>query len=82
MAFGLGGLAAIIAFLLGVIVLRPSMTKAMALMQSLSPSMSAEQRQAAMAEAERLRGRAGRASRATAHLVLFAVAAMAIARYL
>ena len=82
MAFGLGGLAAIVAWLLGVVVLRPSMLKAMALMQTLGPSTSAEQRQSTMAEAERLRHRAGRAGKATAHLVLFAVAAMAIARYL
>ena len=82
LAFGLGGLAAIVAWLLGVVVLRPSMTKAMAIMQSLPPSAGADQRQSAMAEANRLRQRAGRAGRATAHLVLFAVAAMAIARYL
>jgi uncharacterized membrane protein len=82
MAFGLGGLAAILAWLLGMIVLRPSMMKAMALAQSLGPSTSADERQRVMAEAQRLRGRAGAAGRTTAWLVLFAVAAMAVARYL
>lgn len=82
MAFGLGGLAAIVAWLLGMIVLRPSMMKAMALAQSLGPSTGADERQRVMAEAQRLRSRAGAAGRATAWLVLFAVAAMAVARYL
>jgi hypothetical protein len=82
MAFGLGGLAAIAAWVLGVAVLRPSMLKAMALGQSLGPSASAEERQSVMAEAQRLRARAAAASRATAYLLLFAVSAMAVARYL
>ncbi len=82
MAFGLGGLAAILAWLLGVAVLRPSMLKAMALAQSLGPSTSAEERQRVMAEAQRLRLRAAASGRATAYLLLFAVAAMAVARYL
>jgi hypothetical protein len=82
MAFGLGGLAAIAAWVVGVAVLRPSMLKAMALGQSLGPSASPEERQRVMAEAQRLRARAFAASRATAYLLLFAVAAMAVARYL
>jgi hypothetical protein len=82
MAFGLGGLAAIVAWVLGVAVLRPSMLKAMTLGQSLGPSATAEERQSVMAEAHRLRARAAAASRATAYLLLFAVTAMAVARYL
>jgi uncharacterized membrane protein len=82
MAFGLGGLAAILAWLVGMIVLRPSMLKAMALAQSLGPSTSADDRQRVMAEAQQLRIRAAAASLATAWLLLFAVAAMAVARYL
>jgi uncharacterized membrane protein len=82
MAFGLGGLAAILAWLVGMIVLRPSMLKAMALAQSLGPSTGADERQRVMAEAQQLRLRAAAASRATAWLLLFAVAAMAVARYL
>jgi hypothetical protein len=82
MAFGLGGLAAIVAWVLGVAVLRPSMLKAMALGQSLGPSASAEERQRVMGEAQRLRARAAAAGQATAYLLLFSVAAMAVARYL
>jgi len=82
MAFGLGGLAAIAAWVLGMAVLRPAMMKAMTLGQSLGPSASAEERQRVMGEAQRLRARAASASRATAYLLFFAVAAMAVARYL
>ena len=45
-------------------------------------STAAEERQRVMAEAQRLRARAGAASRATAYLLFFAIAAMAVARYL
>jgi uncharacterized membrane protein len=82
MAFGLGGLAAIVAWVLGMAVMRPAMMKAMTLGQSLGSSASAEERQRVMGEAQRLRARAASASRATAYLLLFAVAAMAVARYL
>jgi uncharacterized membrane protein len=82
MAFGLGGLAAIVALVIGMTVLRPSMLKAAALGQSLGASTAAEERQRVSAEAQRLRGRAEIAGRVTAYLLLFAVAAMAVARYL
>ena len=82
MAYGLGGLAAMLGWLVGMIVLRPSMLKAMALAQSLGPSTSADERQRVTAEAQRLRTRAAAASRATAWLLLIAVTAMAVARYL
>ena len=82
MAYGLGGLAAVVAWVLGVAVLRPSMMKAMALGQSLGPSASGDERQRVMAEAQRLRARAAASGRATAYLLLFAVTAMAVARYL
>ena len=82
MAFGLGGLAALVAWLLGVAVLRPAMMKAMALGQSLGPSTGAEERQRVMGEVQRLRARSASAGRATAYLLFFALAAMAVARYL
>jgi hypothetical protein len=82
MAFGVGGLAAIVAWVLGVAVVRPSMMKAMGLAQSLGPSAGAEDRQRVMSEVKRLRARADASSRMTAYLLLFAVAAMAVARYL
>ncbi|MBA3892390.1 MAG: hypothetical protein H0X69_01655 [Gemmatimonadales bacterium] len=82
MAYGIGGLAGIVAWILGMAVLRPSMMKAMALGQSLGFSTGAEERQRIMGEAQRLRGRATAAGRAAAYLLLFAVTAMAVARYL
>jgi hypothetical protein len=82
MAFGLGGLAAIVAWLLGMVVARPSMMKAMALAPSLGSSPSPEERQRVMAEVQRLRARAATSGRMTAYLLLFALAAMAVARYL
>lgn len=82
MAFGLGGVAAIVGWVIGMTVLRPSMLKAMALAQSLGPSTAPDERQRVAAEAQRLRERAASAGRTTAWLLLFAVAAMAVARYL
>ncbi|HEX2220881.1 MAG TPA: hypothetical protein VHG35_18940 [Gemmatimonadales bacterium] len=82
MAFGLGGLAAIVAWVVGMIVLRPSMLKAASLGQSLDAATTPEERQRVTAEAQRLRARAAAAGRVTTYLLLFAVAAMAVARYL
>ena len=82
MAFGLGGLAAIAAFLTGMTVMRPAMLKAVALAQSLGPSATPEERQRVGAEAQRLRTRAGVAGKAVNHLLFLVVAAMAVARYL
>lgn len=82
MAYALGGLAAIVAYIVGMAVARPSIMKAMTLGQSLGPSASAEERQRVMGQAQRLRARGAGASRAAAYLLLFAVAAMAVARYL
>ena len=82
LAFGLGGLAAIAAWLTGMFVMRPAMMKAMALAQSLGPSTGADDRQRLGAEAQRLRARAAVAGKATTHLLFFALAAMAVARYL
>lgn len=67
-SFAIGGLAALIAFLLGIVVVRPAMVRAAA---TTDP-----------AEGQRLRARAGAAGRVVALLLLFAAAAMAIARYL
>ena len=82
MAFGLGGLAAILAWLTGMLVMRPAMLKAMTLAQSLGASASAEERQRIGAESQRLRARAAVAGKATTHLLFLAIAAMAVARYL
>jgi hypothetical protein len=82
MAFGIGGLAAIAGWLTGMFVMRPAMMKAVALGQSLGPSATPEERQRVGAEAEQHRRRAAVAGKGMTHLLLLAVAAMAVARYI
>ena len=66
-AFGIGGLAAIVAWLIGMFVMRPAMMKAASM---------------AGPEAQPLRARAAAAGKAVTHLLFLAVAAMAVARYI
>jgi uncharacterized membrane protein len=68
MALNLGGLAAILAFLIGIVFMRPAMMRAMA---TTDP-----------AEAQRLRARGATLSRLVGWMLWFALAAMAVARYL
>ena len=72
--FAIGGAAALLAFLLGIAVVRPVMMKSMRLAQSGDP--------AARAEIQRLRARGATMGNVVAGLLLFALAAMAVARYL
>ncbi|MGH7699281.1 MAG: hypothetical protein ACREMJ_02005 [Gemmatimonadales bacterium] len=62
-----GAVASLIAFLLGILVMRPAMVRAAA---SSDP-----------AEVQRLRARGAAVGRVVASLLIFAVAAMAVARY-
>jgi len=78
--FSFGGAAAIAALVIGVVVARPAMMRAGALAESAARAPAAE-RDAQLAEAERLRLRAGAASQVVAVLLVLAVAAMALARY-
>ena len=80
-AFGLGGLAALLAFLVGVILGRPVMMRSAKLAESL-PKASLEQRAAITAELQRLKVRGTTLNRVVMALLLFALAAMAVARYL
>ncbi len=73
LAYGLGGAAALIAFLIGITLVRPTMLRAAAVAQD--PAGNKE-------EARRLRERAESVSRVVALLLFFAVGAMAVARYL
>lgn len=68
MALNVGALAAIIAFLIGVVVMRPLMMKAMT---ATDP-----------AEAQKLRARGAALSQWVARLLMLALGAMAVARYL
>ena len=77
-----GAVAAIVGFLVGFFVMRRSTVRAMALGQALSQVAEGPERQTRMAEIDRLRRRAAMSSHWVAGLLLIAVAAMAVARYL
>jgi hypothetical protein len=81
MAFGLGGLLAIVAYALGIAMVRPSMLRAAALSQSAATAKP-EAQQALRAEIVRLRARGARTSRLVGAMLILAAAAMAVARYL
>ena len=68
MALNLGAAATILAFLIGIIFMRPAMMRATV---TTDP-----------AEAQRLRARGAKLGRVVAWLLLFALGAMAVARYL
>ena len=80
--FTVGAVAAITAFLVGFFVMRRSTVRAMALGQTLPQVAEGPERQARMAEIDRLRRRAMIRSHWVAGLLLIAVAAMAVARYI
>ena len=82
MAFGLGGLASIVAYALGITVMRPSMMRAVTLGQTLGGLTDASERERVMGEISKLRGRGVSVGRAVGGLLIFAVAAMGVARYL
>ena len=84
LGYGLGGLAAIAAYAVGMTVARPSMLRAAALMQQMASAGDAgtATREATMAEVAQLRARSGAAGRLVVGLLVLAVAAMAVARYL
>jgi hypothetical protein len=77
-----GAVAAIAGFVVGVFVMRRSTLRAIALAQSVPQLAEGPERQARMAEIDRLRMLAARSAHWVAGLLLIAVAAMAVARYL
>jgi uncharacterized membrane protein len=81
LALGLGGVAALIAFLIGILVMRPSMVGAASIFQSLA-SAPAEEQAGRRAAATELRNRGARAAWYVGFLLLLAATAMAVARYL
>lgn len=78
MTYGIGGAAAILSLLVGMTVVRPSMKRAAELSGAAgggSPD------QARMAQIQGLRARAGKGGQIVALLLLVAIAAMAVGRY-
>jgi hypothetical protein len=80
--YATGATLALIAFLLGIIVMRPAMTRAGALAQAMGSASSDAERTARAAEVERLRARGTTVGRLVLLLLVLATAAMAVARYL
>lgn len=77
-SLSLGGTAAIVAFVIGMAVMRPSALKLLDTAAALGPEGPTADQQRQM---EALRRRGGLAAQSVAVLLLVAVAAMAIARY-
>ena len=73
-AFGTGGAIALLAFLIGVVAMRPIMMKSMTLMQSGDP--------AHRPEIQRLQARASTLGKLVSYMLLVTLGLMAVARYL
>lgn len=80
-AFGTGGVIALLAFAVGMIVMRPAMLRSMKLQESLATASPAD-RAAISAELGQLRARGTTMSTVVAVALLFTLAAMSVARYL
>jgi uncharacterized membrane protein len=78
----LGGLASLIAFAIGMTILRPSAKRTGPLAQKAQGLPEGAEREALMAEVQRLRRRMAVGGRVVAGLLLVAVVSMAVFRYL
>ena len=81
-AFSTGGLFAILAYVVGMTVMRPAGARIWEIARRLPVATDESARNALTAEMERLRARTGLAARTVFALLVIAVALMAIARYL
>jgi uncharacterized membrane protein len=82
MAYGIGGILAIVALGIGVGILRPTMMRIGRNVGQAAQATDPAQREALMAPLPALRSRSASAGRAVAVLLALATALMAIARYL
>lgn len=80
-AFGIGGLAALLAFLVGVILGRPLMMRSMKLSERMTTASPAD-RSSITAEMQKLKVRSASLNRVVMALLLLALSAMSVARYL
>ena len=80
MVYSLGALAGIVAFALGIGIMRPAMLRAAALSQAAA-SLSGGERDAQLGKAQALRMRAGVTGRFVAALLTVSIGLMAIGRY-
>jgi uncharacterized membrane protein len=79
-AYAMGGIIAIVAFAVGLIFTRPAMMKSMSLAQAAATANPGE-KEAMLAEAQRLRERATKVGNVVVWLLIVAVLAMAVGRY-
>lgn len=79
--FAFGGAVALLAFLIGVIAMRPLMMRSMKLMETM-PTAAPAERANMQAELQRLRARGNTLGNVVAVLLLVTLAAMSVARYL
>ncbi len=77
-----GAVAAIVAFAIGVGIMRPAMLRAGALARAAAEAPERPEHAGQVAEAQRLRARSAAAGRVVAALLAVATACMAVARYL
>lgn len=82
LTFGIGGIVALAAYLLGITVTRPTMIRVTSVMQGIATAPNVEERTRLAGEAEQLRARADLAGKAGAMMLLLSAASMAVARYL
>ncbi|MDX1675450.1 MAG: hypothetical protein R3314_11705 [Longimicrobiales bacterium] len=80
-SLSVGAVAAVVAFVIGVFVMRPATTRMLELGPMMAAASSDEERQAIGAELAPLRKRSRTASLWVAWLLLIVVATMAVARY-
>ena len=82
LAFGLGGVLSVVAFVIGVGIMRPATLRAGALARELATAPEGPERTARAATVQQLRRRGMIAGRAVAVLLALVTALMAVARYL
>ena len=79
--FAWGGAIALLAFLIGIVVMRPAMMKSMKLMEGIT-SAPPQQRSGIQAEIQKLRARATVLGNVVTVMLLLTLGLMAVARYL
>ena len=79
--FAVSGTAAILAFLLGMVLIRPAMTRVAALAATMRTTQDAQQQAQLGEEMKQLQARAALMQNAGTMLIVLAAAGMAIARY-
>ena len=81
MTFGFGGVAALAAFAVGLVVVRPATERVAVLAQELAGAKTPQEKDQRTAEMQRLRVRAVGAGKVVGLLLVLAAAAMAVARF-